>query len=198
MKAAEWYRGRLLRALGYDLRQWIRVAQHRAWKEKIRSLSPANLDAFEVSPQGKSDWAQGWRSYTAGQYPDFDICAEQAAHRQFDVVIADQILEHVSDPLAAVHNMHAMLRPGGTALVGTPFLLGVHASPHDYSRWTEAGIAQLLRKVGFRSVETGAWGNRAAVKANLNDPPRYPKYGWWKPMKNEPAFPMVVWAFATK
>lgn len=196
-KAAEWYRIRLLTSLGYDVTQWIRVAQHRAWLHKIQRLSPPSLDAFEVSPQGQTIWARGWRSYTAGQYPEFDICAARV-NGQYDVVIADQVLEHVSDPSAAAHNIHQMLRPGGTALIATPFLLRVHGSPHDYSRWTEAGLERLLIKAGFHHVETGAWGNRAAVKANLNEPQLYPEYGWWRPMKNEPAFPLTVWAYATK
>jgi hypothetical protein len=46
-------------------------------------------------------------------------------------------------------------------------------------------------------VTTGSWGNRACVKANLNRWPRY-GYGWRRPLVNEPAFPLLVWAFAQK
>nr|WP_287096061.1 methyltransferase domain-containing protein [Mesorhizobium sp.] len=74
--------------------------------------------------------------------------------------MADQVLEHVHRPLAAAQNIHAMTRPGGWAMVATPFLFRVHARPHDYkpldSRRTEAGDGRRrLPGIRNRSVRLG-------------------------------------------
>ncbi len=89
-----------------------------------------------------------------------------------------------------------LLRPGGSLMVTTPFLIRIHAQPHDCSRWTEVGMRQLVLGAGFAddNVETGSWGNRACVIAHLEDWVRY------KPLphslESDPRFPIVVWAFA--
>jgi hypothetical protein len=191
----EWYRYRALASVGYDMTQWLRVTQHRAWRAKIASMNAASLDACEISPQGVATWASGWRSYTPLQYPEFDICRPPAEESQFDVLIADQVLEHLEDPWAATANMRAMLRRDGTAFITAPFLVRVHGSPNDYSRWTEAGLRKLLEKSGFRDIETTAWGNRACAKANFR---RWAEFGWGRSLKNEPNFPCNVWAFARR
>lgn len=80
----------------------------------------------------------------------------------------------------------------------TPFLIRIHDYPTDCSRWTEAGIKSLLAECGFNleSIQTGAWGNRACVVANLArlelDNPSIHS------LANEPDFPLVVGAIAQK
>jgi hypothetical protein len=91
-----------------------------------------------------------------------------------------------------------MLRPGGTLVVTTPFLIRVHPSPFDCSRWTELGLKYLLAEAGFdlSRITTGSWGNRACVRSNFVD------WRGWNPilhsLRNEPDFPVHVWAFAKK
>ncbi|WP_348627047.1 hypothetical protein [Mesorhizobium sp. M4B.F.Ca.ET.049.02.1.2] len=45
-----------------------------------------------------------------------------------------------------MEHIHATTRPGGWAMVATPFLFRVHARLHDYNRWTPAGLKQLMVK----------------------------------------------------
>jgi SAM-dependent methyltransferase len=186
----------LLNKVGYDTTDWVRVAMYRSCFAYLRSLGPEALDVLEIS--GGPQWVREFRfkSYMKTEYPGFDICHERI-DRSFDVVIADQVFEHLERPLDAAKNVFSMLLPGGHFVIATPFLLRVHGSPHDYSRWTEDGLAALLVEAGFprHAIKTQSWGNRACVKANLN---HWRKYGWFRPMQNEPNFPVMVWAFATR
>ena len=162
----------------------------------FRSFEPGCRDAFEVSGSKWRDF--GFKSYRSVQFPDYDLCKEPAAREAFDLVIAEQVLEHVSRPYRAVRNVWEMLRPGGFFAVNTPFLIRVHEDPADYCRWTEAGLKQLLVEGGFdeSAVRTGSWGNRACVRATLNHWARW--IPWKDSLENEPRFPVVVWAFAKK
>jgi hypothetical protein len=91
-----------------------------------------------------------------------------------------------------------MLRPGGWLYVSTPFLIRIHEGPQDYWRWTPLGLEQHLVDCGFEreKITTKSWGNRECLIANLKNWPRYvPRI---HSLKNDPLFPLVVWAFAQK
>ena len=90
-----------------------------------------------------------------------------------------------------------MLRAGGTFLITTPFLIKFHPVPRDFWRWTEDGLRLLLERGGFArdAIRTHGWGNRACVRAQLARPDEWPRRGFGS-LRNEPDFPVVVWAFA--
>jgi SAM-dependent methyltransferase len=191
-KALRWYRSKILRRMGYREDHWVRVVQIDSWREYLRTRPVKTLDVLEISPQGVSYWRDfGFKSYTAVDFPQFDITKE-ALPRQFDLIIAEHVFEHLRDPVAAARHVRAMLREGGTFLMATPFLIRVHGSPYDYSRWTPDGLKTFLETNGFEA-DVHAWGNRGAVKANLR---RWKEYGWRKNLVNDPLLPVTVWAFA--
>ena len=84
-----------------------------------------------------------FRSYKSTEFPDFDVCT-QVNNQQFDLIIADQVFERLPWRLRAVRNVYATLSPGGYFVIVTPFLIRVHESPIDCSRWTERGPSYLL------------------------------------------------------
>lgn len=188
---------RLLKATGYRFEFLDRVVLYRVWDVFLATRGTKDLEALEVSPGENSRWRyKGFKSYEAVQYPTFDICT-QRLDRVFDVIIIDNVLEHVHDALAAVRNAFAMLRPGGVVMIAVPFLIKIHGAPDDYWRWTEQGIRRLAEQGGFipANIMTGSWGNRACVKASFN---RWPMQGWRRRLKNEPVFPVMVWCVACK
>lgn len=101
-------------------------------------------------------------------------------------------------PYRAARHVFEMLNRGGHFLITTPFLNRVHDMPIDCSRWTETGLKYFLAECGFpmNAVRTGSWGNRACVRANFRKWVRYRP--WFHSLKNEPNFPIVVWALASK
>jgi SAM-dependent methyltransferase len=164
----------------------------------IRSLDCTRMDVVEISGTG-SQGKYGFRSYRTTQFPDYDVCAGPLGRQQFDVVIAEQVFEHIQRPDLAAANIYEMLRPGGTFIISTPFLLKVHGAPLDLYRWTEHGMRQLLETAGFAVITTASWGNRECLLADLK-----PGLDWtlYNPRKhslhNDSQFPIVVWAFAEK
>jgi hypothetical protein len=175
--------------------EWARVVMNRETQALIASLSPGDLRALEISGANWQDMP--FRSYRSVHYPECDIC-ESSLDDRFDLILADQVFEHLLWPYRAARNVYKMLNPHGYFLVTTPFLVRVHNMPTDCSRWTEVGIKHFLAECGFslEQIQTGSWGNRACVRANLSHWSMYRP--WLHSLKNEPAFPMVVWALARK
>ena len=155
------------------------------------------MDCAEISP-GRRYWIKdfGWRSYTPLVYPEFDIC-NGPTDQMFDLVVANQVWEHLQFPYRAACHVYRMIKHGGWFVIGAPFLIRIHPAPDDFTRWTPAGIRQFLIEAGFQSekIELGSWGNRACVVASLN---RWPPYRRWRSLQNEPDVPVLVWAFAQK
>jgi len=182
--------------IGFDTTDWARVVMYRECFAFIESIGPETLDVLEIS--GGRQWRRKFKfkSYTSTHFPDFDICAD-VLDRQFDLIIADQVFEHLPWPMRAGRNVYAMLRPGGYFVITTPFLVRVHESPLDCSRWTEQGLSYLLQECGFAApeIKTRSWGNRKCLKAYLF---KWRRYGFYRSLANEPKFPVVVWAIARK
>jgi SAM-dependent methyltransferase len=177
--------------------QWQRVVLNRAVEQHLRTLGPDALDAAEISGAGRG--GLGWRSFVSLDYPDFDLCAPvRAKHRgRFDVVICEQVLEHVVDPFAAARNLRRLCRPGGHVVVSTPFLVRVHEMADwgliDLWRFTPRGLTVLLETAGLEVHHVATWGNRDCVAGNLD---RWPAHRRWHSLRNEPELPLQVWAFA--
>lgn len=175
--------------------QWLRVEMYKELEKLIGSIDPSTLDVAEISGD-YWDRPGFFRNYRSLGYPEFDICTGPTQER-FDLVIAEQVFEHLLWPYRAAKNVHTMLNPGGYFLISTPFLLKIHNHPVDCSRWSEVGMKHFLAECGFplENIVTGSWGNRACAKANLG--PRWVIYQkWLHSLKNEPEFPIVVWALA--
>jgi SAM-dependent methyltransferase len=171
--------------------QWCRIVMNRKITEHLASLHPEQLRAMEVS--GTSHRHHPWREHVSSRYPDLDICAPPPDLDTYDVVICEQVLEHVEDPWRAARTLHDMCRPGGNVVVSTPFLIRVHPTPFDFWRFTEDGMRRLLSGSGLVVDETGSWGSKRAVRGNLR---RFPPMRSWRSLRDEPDFPLVVWAFA--
>jgi SAM-dependent methyltransferase len=67
------------------------------------------------------------------------------ASESFDIVLANNVIEHLHDPAAGVAEMRRVLKPGGELLFTIPFLYPIHESPHDYTRFTVHGLRRLFR-----------------------------------------------------
>ena len=73
----------------------------------------------------------------------------------FDLIITQEVLEHVQDPFMAMSEISRTLKPNGTLYCQLPFIIGYHPGPTDYWRFTKEGIEEIIRKNGFKVEEIG-------------------------------------------
>ncbi|OGY90189.1 MAG: hypothetical protein A3B30_04375 [Candidatus Komeilibacteria bacterium RIFCSPLOWO2_01_FULL_52_15] len=78
------------------------------------------------------------------------------ATNSVDVVVCNEVIEHVERPEELAREIARIVTPGGSVYLTMPFLYPFHASPSDFSRWTEPGVALLfsdftVREKGVRA-----------------------------------------------
>lgn len=76
-------------------------------------------------------------------------------NNSIDVIVTQEVLEHVADPNVSMKEIHRVLKPGGKAYIQLPFIIGYHPCPNDYWRFTHEGIKQLVLQSGLKHIETG-------------------------------------------
>ncbi|MEM6578863.1 MAG: class I SAM-dependent methyltransferase [Pseudomonadota bacterium] len=180
-----------------------RVILYRTTRRWLNALDLASMDAAEIS--GKYGDRYAFKSYARFRYPKHDICTgpyldDAGAPRRFDIVLANQVWEHLDRPYAATRHVYEMLRPGGYFWLATPFFVPFHAAPVDNSRWSARGLKNLLIEGGFQPhrIKAKQWGNRHAATRNMGDewPPPYDPDR--DDLTNDPDFPICAWALARK
>ena len=80
-----------------------------------------------------------------------------------DIVICNQVIEHLPEPLCAFKEINRVLKPGGLFLGSVPHISPIHLEPFDYWRFTEYGVLNLLDKANFTQCHVE--GNGGAMRA---------------------------------
>jgi SAM-dependent methyltransferase len=111
-----------------------------------------------------------WRYEVAPNFPEVDVQnLDRYLDKTYDVVILDQVLEHVRHPQRAVDEIFRVLKPGGICIATTPFLIQVHGYPDDFWRFTSSGLRELFR--AYEHVTCQGWGNKSVLRT-------ISRYGW--------------------
>lgn len=69
-----------------------------------------------------------------------------------DVCFCMEVLEHVKEPDAVLHNIYYNLNQDGILHLSVPFLYPKH-SDEDYWRFTDAGLEVLLERNNFKNIQ---------------------------------------------
>lgn len=148
-------------------------APRRGWKHRLRPPSPSlNVNRSRLlqlvqhaSANGPVlDLGSGARrlgerviNFDLDLFVNVDVIGSAGAlpfvDAGFDLVICQAVLEHVRDPHGVVAEIGRVLSGSGCVYAEIPFLQGYHADPHDYQRYTQAGIEALFGD--FAAIETG-------------------------------------------
>ena len=99
----------------------LHFAPERRLQEKIIAASPEEYAKCDLFPQ-------------AMDVLRVDIHAIPFADNRFDLVIANHVLEHVSDDRQALGEISRVLKPGGFAILQTPFSAKLNQT------WEDKGI----------------------------------------------------------
>lgn len=67
-----------------------------------------------------------------------------------DLVVSQEVLEHVDSPDEYIAEAHRVLRPGGLFYCQLPFVIGYHPGPTDYWRFTKEGMVALFAKQSWK------------------------------------------------
>lgn len=80
----------------------------------------------------------------------------------FDSAVCTFVLEHLEEPELALRECRRVLKRGGMAVYGVPFIWHLHEEPRDFYRFSKYGLQYLFKKTGFEIVElkalSGFWG----------------------------------------
>jgi SAM-dependent methyltransferase len=137
-------------------------------------------------------------------YPECDILALPFKDDSFDVVVSDQVLEHIKgNPQVAIDETRRVLRKGGVAVHTTCFMNPIHEHPIDMWRFTPSCLEYLFRDWS-QIIDCGGWGNRLAfVCMNIGLRMAPVPHARWHPLHkiataNNKQFPIVTWIAAIK
>lgn len=124
-------------------------------KLEVRGRSVLEVGALDVNGSARSLVTRhGPASYTgvdmqAGPGVD-EVCSAEGliarfGDNTFDIVMSTEMLEHVFDWRAALHNLKGVLAPDGLLLITTrSFGFGYHAYPYDFWRYQLDDIRTLF------------------------------------------------------
>jgi hypothetical protein len=116
----------------------------RQWWRDLRGqlgVDPGAWVGLDMEPGHGVDWVQ-------------DITIDTPAPEEFEVVLCSEVLEHVTNPTAALRFCYGALVPGGKVIITVPFAFPVHNYPADYWRFTPDGLRLLLERAGFTDIQT--------------------------------------------
>jgi SAM-dependent methyltransferase len=86
---------------------------------------------------------------------------------RFDCIICTEVLEHCRDPALVMSEIRRVLRPGGVALITTPFMKGLHEMPYDYYRYTPPALRDLADRAGLEVLALEHRGDMLAVGLSI-------------------------------
>jgi len=164
-------------------------------------LNPTLL-SYEENPQ-LFDLAKDW---SGADWSDF--------RGAYDLVLCEQVLEHVVSPQRAVENISFLLRPGGYLHIGVPSVNNRHGEPtYFYSGFAQETLEIWARGAGLDVLEVSSFcSNKGSRMYSTSDwaplaqsgPPiffsmalrllwRYPRKAvavWWKRLLHLALYPM--------
>jgi SAM-dependent methyltransferase len=169
--ASEYAQERGLVALRRRLDSWVnrRDTRPRALKDALRKVVwERDEDAIVLSIGGGPDrWGDHITNLNIDRFPNVDVVGDAYAlpyaEGSVDSILCWAVIEHLEFPERAVAELHRVLRPGGLALLNTPFLQAFHAYPNHFQNLTLIGQNRMLERVGFEITSSGASGATFAL-----------------------------------
>ncbi len=195
-----------LATLGQETEHRITNFQMYRRLSRYRPAKPSQLRVLSISGSWELCFHLGFvrEQVTNTTYPDVNLLDLPYADNSFDVVISDQVLEHVEGDLKqAVNETFRVLRPGGLAIHTTCMMVPIHGTPGDYwrvtpsgMRWLAADRADVLEADGWGSPFARIYASSGTAFLPIPTSPRHPLH--WLATYNWASWPMITWVVARK
>lgn len=103
-------------------------------------------------------------NHILGTYPEYDAeTLTSVMNNSLDIIVADQVLEHVQRPWVAAQTFYQKLKIGGVAIIATPGLYPIHPSPFDCWRIMPDGYRVLFPEGPWKTMVFDTWGSAQRV-----------------------------------
>lgn len=158
--------------------QYLFLAETHAWQRvRTAELRGHVLDVgcgqrpYEVWSQKGPGGVTQYTGLDLAPGPGVDIVVGPSdiwplADASVDAIVFTQVLEHVANRPHILSEMARVLRPGGRILLTVPFIFMAHGLPHDYARFTVAGVRSMF-EADYEVTEIVQLGRAGAVIGNL-------------------------------
>jgi hypothetical protein len=183
-------------------RDYWRAVMYADLKPRLASVNPSGVGVEYGGSNGEIQSYCPGVSWDTRGYPEYDILDARSWDREWDVVILDQILEHVERPWEVFDYLASCTRQ--VAIIAVPFLIGVHPCPDDCWRLTPSTIRRLSEG-RFRKVVVNSWGHtlanywHSAYDRTEIMMGRVPEIEWRGALlMNDDAKPFHIWAVLEK
>lgn len=131
--------------------------------ECLRELGPETwtLKGVDISAKALNRVQERGFETLQGRFEGMDLTPESV-----DLIVLNQVIEHLDDPAAVVKKAYQALKPGGHLFIETPSVEGWDARiflerywggwhfPRHWTLYTKRTIGQLLNQSGFDVVQT--------------------------------------------
>lgn len=141
---------------------------------------------------------------TEANYPAEQLPRLTFPDASFDMIVSDQVLEHVNaDPQSTIDGCLRVLKPGGVVVHTTCFVYPFHKSPGDFWRMTDKAL-ELLHAKQCQVITSGMWGNfdvwrYVAMGLQYVGVPLDSTHPLHQcAVNNDPQWPIVSWVVARK
>ncbi|MDO8619918.1 MAG: methyltransferase domain-containing protein [bacterium] len=89
---------------------------------------------------------------------NFETDALPSANGSTDTALLLNVLEHIYHYGHLLSETNRVLRPGARLIGVVPFLINYHPDPHDYFRYTNESLREILTSAGFKDIHIQALG----------------------------------------
>jgi SAM-dependent methyltransferase len=104
---------------------------------------------FDHAIYETADFARVDKPYATDLTYVCDLTAVPVADARYDLVVLTQVLEHLPNPMAVLHEMRRVLKPTGQIWATCPLFYEEHEQPYDYYRYTQFALRLMFPEAGF-------------------------------------------------